>query len=59
MAAEAAVTVVVLLATTALSIIVNLKIGLAATAAKGANLVPMAPNFFQKSIKHKMSNFLI
>ena len=35
LAAEAAV------ATTALSIIVNLKIG-AATAAKGANLVPMA-----------------
>ena len=38
LAAEAAAAVV---ATTALSIIVNLKIG-AATAAKGANLVPMA-----------------
>ena len=52
MAAEAAVTVVVvLLATTALSIIVNLKIGLAATAAKGANLVPMA----QKWLKNPSS----
>ena len=52
LAAEAAVTVVVvLLATTALSIIVNLKIGLAATAAKGANLVPMA----QKWLKNPSS----